>query len=153
MTMINALCEPWWANLQGGGVGEANCIYCWGLGAFIYGRCPCYAFHHGSPKPRDLCHTLCFLMHHWSLSCWIIADPQMSKGTWHIQDTRLKEGKTGLVRGRVPVGSGRVNGEGEGGWIWSMYFVYEYENRMKPIEIVLRRKERDEGEWLRGESN
>jgi hypothetical protein len=43
----------------------------------------------------------------------------------------------------------RVNGEGEGGWIWCMFFVFVYENRtMKPIEIVLRKgRSGDEGEW------
>jgi hypothetical protein len=36
----------------------------------------------------------------------------------------------------------RVDGEGEGGQIWSMYFVYIYENRMmKPLEIVLGREQ------------
>jgi hypothetical protein len=39
------------------------------------------------------------------------------------------------------VGRGKINGEGEGGQIWSMYFVYMYENRtMKPAGIVLKRQ-------------
>jgi hypothetical protein len=36
------------------------------------------------------------------------------------------EGKTDPVCGWVPV---KVSREGEGGWIWWMYFVYMYENR------------------------
>jgi hypothetical protein len=33
------------------------------------------------------------------------------------------------------------------GRIWSMFFVYLYENRTtKPVEIVLKREEGDEGE-------
>jgi hypothetical protein len=51
-----------------------------------------------------------------------------------------QEGKTDSVQGWVLVGGRRVNGEGEGGRIWWMYFVYVCENRtMKPFEIVLRR--------------
>jgi hypothetical protein len=52
-------------------------------------------------------------------------------------------------------GRGRISEEGEGEWIWSTYFVYEYGNRiMKPVEIVLRWggpgiREKDGG----GESN
>jgi hypothetical protein len=39
------------------------------------------------------------------------------------------------------VGGQRVNGEGERGWLWSMYFIYLHENRtMKPVEILLRRE-------------
>jgi hypothetical protein len=38
----------------------------------------------------------------------------------------------------------RVNREGEGGRIWWMYLAYVYENRtMKPIEIVLKRREEE----------
>jgi hypothetical protein len=49
--------------------------------------------------------------------------------------------------GAVPGGRKRVKGEGEGGLIWWVYFVYVYENRtMKPVEIVLRRGEVEEGE-------
>jgi hypothetical protein len=46
------------------------------------------------------------------------------------------------------VGVRRVNVEGEGGKIWSMYLVCAYENTtMKPVEIVLRSgRKRDEGE-------
>jgi hypothetical protein len=45
------------------------------------------------------------------------------------------------------VGVGRVNGEGERGLIWLMYFLYVYENRtMKPVEIILRRGRGDEGD-------
>jgi hypothetical protein len=44
-----------------------------------------------------------------------------------------------------------VAGGSEGGQIWWIYFVFMYENRrMKPVEIVLRRKERKEGERWRG---
>jgi hypothetical protein len=39
------------------------------------------------------------------------------------------------------LGGRKVNREGEGGPIWSMYFMYMYENRtMKLVEIVLRRE-------------
>jgi hypothetical protein len=39
-------------------------------------------------------------------------------------------------------GRGRINRVGEGGQIWQMYFIHEYENRtMKSVEIVLRRGE------------
>jgi hypothetical protein len=44
--------------------------------------------------------------------------------------------------------SGRiwVNGESKGGFIWSMCFIYFYENRtMKPVEIVLSSREGNEG--------
>jgi hypothetical protein len=42
---------------------------------------------------------------------------------------------------------GRVNGEGEGGKTWLMYFIYLYENRiMKPVEIDVRRWGGGEGE-------
>jgi hypothetical protein len=40
-----------------------------------------------------------------------------------------------------------VNGEGEGGRIWSMYFIDLYENRtIKPVEIILSKMEGNEGE-------
>jgi hypothetical protein len=40
-----------------------------------------------------------------------------------------------------------VSGEGKGGRIWSIYLIYLCENRtMKPIKIVLRRGEGNEGE-------
>jgi hypothetical protein len=47
------------------------------------------------------------------------------------------------------MGGERVNGEGEGWWIWWMiYFVFIYENRtMKPVKIFPRRKQEDKGEW------
>jgi hypothetical protein len=36
----------------------------------------------------------------------------------------------------VPVEGERVNGEGKGGQIWSLYFIYLQENKtMKPVEI------------------
>jgi hypothetical protein len=45
-------------------------------------------------------------------------------------------------------------GWGEGDWsggIRSMYFIYLYENRtIKPVEIVLTRREGDEGEGWTG---
>jgi hypothetical protein len=47
-----------------------------------------------------------------------------------------QEGKTGPVSGWVPVDKGRVSGEGEGGQIWSMYFVYLHENRtVKSVKL------------------
>jgi hypothetical protein len=39
-----------------------------------------------------------------------------------------QEGKTAPFKRRVQHGGGRVNGEGEGGQICSMYFVYMYKN-------------------------
>jgi hypothetical protein len=55
------------------------------------------------------------------------------------------EGKTGAVQEWVLVGESRVSGESEGGRIWSMCFVYVYENRTtKPIEIILKSREGDE---------
>jgi hypothetical protein len=42
---------------------------------------------------------------------------------------------------------GRPKGEGEGGQLWWMHFVFVYENRtMKPVKIVLRSGEEVEGE-------
>jgi hypothetical protein len=54
----------------------------------------------------------------------------------HIKNER-QEGKacSGGTSGR-----GRVNGEGEGGKLWQMYFVFMHKNRIiKTVEIVLRR--------------
>jgi hypothetical protein len=39
--------------------------------------------------------------------------------------------------GWVLVGRGRINGEGEGEGIRSMYFIYLYENRTMKFEIIL----------------
>jgi hypothetical protein len=45
----------------------------------------------------------------------------------------------------------RVNGESAGGWTWSSYFVYLYENRiMKPVEIILRRRPGGRGRFMEG---
>jgi hypothetical protein len=51
-----------------------------------------------------------------------------------------------MVRGGVLMGRERANGEGERGQIWSVYFVYVYENRRMNPEIVLRKEEEEEGE-------
>jgi hypothetical protein len=46
---------------------------------------------------------------------------------------------------------GRVIGKDKEELIWSMYFVYQHENRtMKPVEIVLRRGKAEEEVWLEG---
>jgi hypothetical protein len=46
---------------------------------------------------------------------------------------------------------GRVNRESEGGQIWSMYWVYMYENKtIKPAEIVLRSEEEERGRVMEG---
>jgi hypothetical protein len=43
-------------------------------------------------------------------------------------------------------GRGRVNKEGKGR-IWSMYFVYVYEDvKLKPVKVILRSEERDKRE-------
>jgi hypothetical protein len=39
----------------------------------------------------------------------------------------------------VPVGRGWAWRKGGWGWIWWIYFVLVYENRMKPVEVVLKR--------------
>jgi hypothetical protein len=65
----------------------------------------------------------------------------VTKPFWTNEYT-LKKWRLGMwkepVRGWVPVGGGRVNGEGEGGWIGLIYFIYLYGKRtMKSVEIVL----------------
>jgi hypothetical protein len=58
-----------------------------------------------------------------------------------------QECKIGPVRRWALVEEGRVNGEGEGGRIWSMPFIYLCENRMmKPAEIILSKRKGDEVE-------
>jgi hypothetical protein len=48
-----------------------------------------------------------------------------------------QEGKTGPILGMVTSGKQRVNRGDEGGWMWSMCFVFMYENRtIKSVEIV-----------------
>jgi hypothetical protein len=50
-----------------------------------------------------------------------------------------QECKAGPVRGWILMG-GKVNGEGEGGQIWSIYIIDLYESRtIKPAEITLSR--------------
>jgi hypothetical protein len=57
----------------------------------------------------------------------------------HLNNER-QECKTGHVKGRVIVGGGRVNKEGEGGGIWLSYFLYMYEyGTLKPVKVILRR--------------
>jgi hypothetical protein len=59
-----------------------------------------------------------------------------------------KEGETGPFLGRASVTRGRVNREGEGGWMRLKYFINVYKNwTMKPVEIVLIMEKGGEGEW------
>jgi hypothetical protein len=52
---------------------------------------------------------------------------------------KKQECETGPISGRYSWESVRVSGEGKGGWIWSMYFICLYDNRMmQSVEIVLR---------------
>jgi hypothetical protein len=109
----------------------------------------------------------------WTESCWVIGGG-VGKGKEEIQGVRWL--KYNIITGEmlwwnpwtlnihlhkgqksktVPVGGVETNGErGEEikeGWIWLMYFIYLYENRtMKPVEIILSRREEDEGEWWWG---
>jgi hypothetical protein len=60
----------------------------------------------------------------------------------HLKNERQKV-KQILSGERISVGRWRVNGEGEEGQIWWMYFVYVNENRItKLVEIVPRRGRR-----------
>jgi hypothetical protein len=52
---------------------------------------------------------------------------------------KKKGEKKGLFHGQVPVGDEWAQGNGKWGWIRWMHFVFMYENRMKTVEIVLRR--------------
>jgi hypothetical protein len=84
---------------------------------------------------------------------WIPQPNPLEQSTYTSRNEG-QENKTGTVGGWAPVGRKRINGEGEGGWIWSMYFVYVYENWIiKSIKIVLRSGECDNREWGRSESN
>jgi hypothetical protein len=60
-----------------------------------------------------------------------------------------QEGKTGSVQDGYQWEE-EVNGEGEGGWIWQMYFVHMYGKRTeKPVEGCKKEGGKDEGEWWR----
>jgi hypothetical protein len=56
----------------------------------------------------------------------------------------MKDGNVKQILLRVgPRGRRRVNGQGEGGRIWSMHFISLHEDRMmKPVEIILSRERR-----------
>jgi hypothetical protein len=61
------------------------------------------------------------------------------------------ECKSCPVRGWVLLEGRVVNGVDGGEWIWLMYFIYFYENRMmKVVEIILSRGNVVAGEWRRG---
>jgi hypothetical protein len=52
---------------------------------------------------------------------------------------KVRKVKQVLSMGRYQWEGERAQGKGKGGWIWSKYVVFMYENRkVKPVEIVLK---------------
>jgi hypothetical protein len=76
----------------------------------------------------------------------------MVKPLWTINIHLKNEGQEYKTSPVQRVGSSG-KGESEGGWIWSMYFVYLRKYKMKPVEIVLQIGEGVRGRLIGDESN